>query len=212
MLPKRLTAISSEVKSHLRLRVLRHRERLALIGLGASAARTGSAQGAQAGQLLVQVAEAERGRAELEAAIAASIQADRADLVTAPLWLQPVVVTRGLCTKAILRQRITSINRNLTLLHEALGRALIQSGGGRVEGAGLGPVAEARARAWLPRLGTELEVLGRAFWLTCGPTFFPGSPLSPGWWWDGGSRTPTPTPISARCCTRSESGKAATEW
>jgi hypothetical protein len=197
MLPKRLSAISSEVKSQLRLRALRHRERRALIGLGARAARGGNAEGTQAEQLVVQVSEAERGRAELEAAIAASTQTDRADFVTAPRWLRPVVVVRGLCTRGILRQRITSINRNLTLLHEALGRAVIQSSGGRVDGADLRAVAEERDRmvaslgesalpAWLPRLRTEIEALGRAFWHHLRPNVLPRfsalAGLVVGWW------------------------------
>ena len=61
----------------------------------------------------------------LSAALATSLEADRADFGSTAPWLRPLVVLRGLCDRAVLHHQLQQCRRDLGVCHEALGRAAL---------------------------------------------------------------------------------------
>ena len=59
----------------------------------------------------------------LSAALAASLEADRADYASVAPWMRPLVVLRGLSGRAVLHHQLHQCRRDLGVCHEALGRA-----------------------------------------------------------------------------------------
>ena len=59
----------------------------------------------------------------LTAALANSLEADRADYASVVPWLRPLVVLRGVCDRAVLHHRLQACGRDLSLYYEALGTA-----------------------------------------------------------------------------------------
>jgi len=206
---RRFTAALSEVRLDVNLRVIRRRERRALARLGAAAAAAAPQESAEHGSLLSQIRRGKLRMDELRAALGASHKADLADFMTASRWMRPVVVLRGLCSRAVLRHQIALCRRSLTEPHRALGAAVIQS---RKAGAELPQdlvcaVTDARSDLhsviqersqrllpyggsalpkWFPHLRQECTALGRALWLQLRPNVLPRSPaligLAVGWW------------------------------
>jgi hypothetical protein len=91
------------------------------------------------------VAEARRLRLELEAhstAVTRSLEADRTDYAAVAGWMRPLVVLRGLSTRAVLRHQAARCERELRPLHERLAAAALAEPG--ASGAGVpGTLAEA---------------------------------------------------------------------
>lgn len=209
MSSRRFTAALSELRLDLNLRVIRRRECRALARLGAAAAAAGPQESTEHGSLLAQIRRRTLRMDELGAALDASRKADLADFMTASRWMRPVVVLRGLCSRAVLRHQIALCRRSLTEPHQALGAALIQS---RKAGAALPQdlvrgvtdarsdlhsVLEERSQRllpyggsalpkWFPHLRQECTALGRALWMQLRPNVLPRSPalvgLAVGWW------------------------------
>jgi len=68
----------------------------------------------------------------IELALVESMDADRADYVTASRWTQPVVILRGLCVRHVLRQQRRQVRCELRPCYEALGKtALAEPGASR---------------------------------------------------------------------------------
>lgn len=77
-------------------------------------------------------AEAQRLRLELEAhsaAVARSLEADRADYAAVAGWMRPLVVLRGLSARAVLRHQVARCQRELRPLHERLAAAALAEPG-----------------------------------------------------------------------------------
>lgn len=206
---RRFTAALSELRLDLNLRVIRRRECRALARLGAAAAAAGPPESAEHGRLLAQIRRGKLRMEELGAALDASRKADLADFMAASRWMRPVVVLRGLCSRAVLRHQIALCRHSLTEPHQGLGAAVIQS---RKAGAelpqdlvravtaarsDLQSVIEERSKRllpyggsalpkWFPHLRQECTALGRALWLQLTPIVLPRSPalvgLAVGWW------------------------------
>jgi hypothetical protein len=207
----RLHAQLHEARLDLRGRWLRHRERSALRSLGEEVSRTGAGGSEGLAGLLAEIAEGERRRTALSAESRASLEADCADLRVVAAWVRPAVVVRGVCTRAVLRQRRSLERRALGPRFEALGALVMES-------AGSGPHPGARSRlerdvatlrdelaatiaererwvapfggralpAWTARAGTEAAGFGRAVLRQLRSHLVPKAPalagLAVGWW------------------------------
>jgi hypothetical protein len=132
VLRARTTAIVHTARLEIQLKRAQQREREALARAGESFAATRQLPADAAAQPLL--AEVRRIRLALDAhsaAIAGSVDDDRADFVSVARWMQPLVAVRGLCARAILRHHASRCLRDLRPLHERLGAiALAQPGDG----------------------------------------------------------------------------------
>lgn len=204
----RATAILSELRLDIRLRNARRHERSALIRLGEAAASAGPPDDPDLTQPLAQVRQRGHALDTLRAAAAESLAADRADYMRVARWMQPVVVVRGLCTRAILRHQCWLGRRGLVIPQAAIGKEMADRPLALARHPELvRAVADARARiraileertqalepygrsalpSWAPDLGRESTVLGRAFWLQLRPNVLPRASalvgLAVGWW------------------------------
>lgn len=203
----RVGAIFDELRLDMRERNARREERKALIRLGQATATAGPAD-LDLPQLYTEVREGGHKLDELRSAAANSLDADREDYAVSARWMRPVVVLRGLCTRAVLHHHMMLGRRALAAPEEAIGVAVANRPTvfarhpDEVKAvadarAGLRAVIEERKRrlepfggsalpSWFPHLGRESTVLGRALWLQLKPTILPrGSALvglTVGWW------------------------------
>jgi hypothetical protein len=101
-----------------------------------------------------------------------SYDADRADRTHVGVWMLPVLVLRGVATRAVLRHRIAREHRQLRHRYEALGRNDSTAVPAAQPGAGT--------------LATEAARFGGAFWGQLRPAILPKAPalagLAAGWW------------------------------
>jgi len=204
----RLSAILHQLRLDLREQNARHKERRALRVLGRAAALTGSPDDYNVLELVTGVRQGQHSVDALSRETTASLEADRADYIASAAWMRPVVVLRGLCTRAVLRHRIMLERRALGTPEEAIGtvaanqplafarhpdqvksvvdaraelRRLLEERERLLE-----PFGGSALPNWFPHLHRESTVLGRALWLQFKPNVLPrGSALAGlavGWW------------------------------
>lgn len=198
-----------ELRFEVWLELLRRRERRALLRLGAAAAELTPSRDPAVRQHLDRIRAADLRRAELRNAVTSSLQADRTDYPAVSTLVRPLVVLRGLCSRAILRHQMAAILRELAPAHQALAETLLRNeeAGTRLPAQLAGAVLTIRAQLdtvsrarseriarfggsrlpeWFPRLGGEARELGRSVWLQLRPTVLPRFPaligLAVGWW------------------------------
>jgi hypothetical protein len=159
-------AIWQAVRLSLRIPRLRSRERDALVRLGESIPVV-SAQGRawQAGDAVrAELAAIERLTRQPDAisdAMDRSLEEDRSDYGAVAGWMRPLVVVRGMCTRAVLRHRWSRWRRDLHVRNAALGRAVLAAGSDAVaELAVPGPLA-ATARAASTELARAIDERAR---------------------------------------------------
>ena len=124
----------------------------------------------------------------LDQAIAHSLETDRADYATVSGSVRPLVILRGMCSRAILRNQRHRCNSDLRPFYEELGAAA----GNRPESV---VAAEPRTSAvqpeavpvaWKGRFVDEAKLLGRALKRQLHDRLFPRLPalagLAAGWW------------------------------
>jgi hypothetical protein len=137
----------------------RQQERDALTQIGELlAASTYVPTGDEAQALLARIRRFALERDADSAALATSLEADRADYVTVAGWMRPLVVIRGLCARALLRHRIARCHRHLRPLHERLGAVALTDPGSAPDNLAMsgGPADKARAaRAELESIAAE---------------------------------------------------------
>jgi len=125
---------------------------------------------------------------ELDEAIAHSLEADRADYAIVSRGVRPLVILRGMCSRAILRNQRHRSNSDLRPFYEELG-ATVSKRAERVVAAeprkSVVP-AEAVPVVWNGRLVDEAKLLGRALKRQLHDRLFPRLPalagLAAGWW------------------------------
>ena len=207
--PRRMQAALGELWVDLRLQALRRRERQSLIRLGAAAAASGVPDTGELRRPLAQVRAGKLKLDTLRAAIAASLDADRTDFLATSQWMRPVVVLRGLCTRAVIRHQIVLARRSLVEPHEAIGSSVVQlpkvhavlppellvaAVKAREKSEAISEERKGRLAAfggsalprWWPYLRSETRALLGALWLQLKPTVLPRFPalvgLAVGWW------------------------------
>jgi len=199
----RLQAQVHEVRLDLHTRWLRRQERAALRRLGEDVAAGPANDHTELSEILTQIAEARRQLGELAEERAASLQADRTDLRRVTAWVQPVVIARGLCDRAVLHHRAAVVRRRLVPLYEAAGTLAAERGLSmkqrevseartglarltREREQRVAPFGQTAHPASLRRAGTELVALGRAVMRQLRSTLLPKVPalagLVVGWW------------------------------
>jgi hypothetical protein len=209
---RRLEAQFHDVRLSLRIRSARQREARALARLGRVALSAPKLR--EHPQLAPAIEAIERVQATIAAlrvARVASLDVDRAEFSAVEPWMRPVVVARGLLTRAILRHRIARTARSAVPHYTALG-ALVADEPGLIQRLHLGPylgdtIVTARAdleaaRAerlrrlapfggqvlpdWSARLQGEGAALGHAIWTQLRSQLFPRASalagLAVGWW------------------------------
>jgi hypothetical protein len=162
----RLTAQLHEFRLEIEGRRLRHQERLARRRLGELIATRGCEdEPGDVSKVMSELVEERRRIESFGLELEASLDADRSDLGRVSPWIQPVVIARGICARAVLRHRRAAAERALHPRYEALGAlAASTARGASVELAG--------SRAALERLRAERERrLGAAFGETAHPAW-----------------------------------------
>ena len=213
MLRARTAAMVHTARLEFELKRAQQREREALARAGESFAATPHPPADAAAQALL--ADVRRLGRELDghsAAVARSMEDDRADLVSVARWMRPLVVVRGLCARAVLRHHATRRLRDLRPLHERLGAiALAQPGdwaaaggipgtlvdairGARAEQQTavasrtlrLAPLGGAALPGWLGVVASETKALGQALVKQLRGQLLPRASalagLAAGWW------------------------------
>jgi hypothetical protein len=199
----RLQAQLHEIRLDLQGRWLRREERLALRRLGeAVAGRPREGDGEEVRRLTLGLADGQRRLETLAAERAASLAADRADYAAVAPWMRPIVVVRGMSTRAILRHRSAAARRGLDPQYEALGLTAARSGlavtadlsGTRAALERLHAERERRLAgfegtahpAWTRHAGTEAQGLARAIAGQLRSALVPKLPalsgMAVGWW------------------------------
>lgn len=204
----RLVAILHEFRIEVRARDARRREQQALLSLGRSVALAAEPDDLGVRELVTQVLQGHGKLDTLRRCVTDSLDADRADYIASARWMRPVVVLRGLCTRAVLRHRMILERRAFAAPEQAIGTAVANHPRAfdrhpeQVKAvvdarAGLRRVLEDRKRrlepfggsalpSWFPHVGRETSVLGRSLWVQLKPHILPrGSAvvgLAVGWW------------------------------
>jgi hypothetical protein len=159
MIRARVTAMVHASRLQLQLNRARQTEREALTQFGELlTASTHVPTGDEAQALLARIRRIALAREADSAALATSLEADRADYVTVAGWMRPLVVIRGLCARALLRDRIARCHRDLRSLHERLGAVALTDPGSAPANLMMfgGPAEKVRsARAELESIATE---------------------------------------------------------
>ena len=130
MIRARAGAAVHAARLELQMKRAEQREREALARAGALIAA--SERVPASGEPPALVAEARRLRLALEAhsaAVARSLEADRADYPAVAAWMRPLVVLRGLSARAVLRHQVARCERELRPLHERLAAAALAEPG-----------------------------------------------------------------------------------
>ena len=203
----RVGAILDELRLDLRERTARRKELKALLRLGQAAAGSGPGDFDLA-TLCAEVRMREQRLDARQSALTESLEADKQDYVTSARWIRPIVVFRGICTRAILRHQEVTGRRALQVPEAAIGVAVVNRPAAfERHPEEVKAVVDARAMlrailverkqklepfggsalpSWFPHVGREGTVLGRALWLQLRPTILPrGSALvglAVGWW------------------------------
>ena len=130
-----------------------------------------------------------RGRiGALDQAIAHSLETDRADYATVSRSVRPLVILRGMCSRAILRNQRHRCNSDLRPFYEELGAAAGKRSERVVADERRTSMAQPEAvpDAWKGRLVDEAKLLGRALKRQLHDRLFPRLPalagLAAGWW------------------------------
>jgi len=198
----RLQTQLDQIRLDLQGRWLRRQERRALRRLGeAVAARPCEGDSEEVRRLTLALVDGRHRLDTLAADRAASLDADRADYAAVAPWMRPVVVMRGLSTRAVLRHRGAAARRLLGPHYEALGVAAANAGGGTADvsasRAALERLQAERARrlagfggtahpVWMRHAGTEVQSLGRAIVSQLRSALVPKLPalagMAAGWW------------------------------
>jgi len=212
----RVGAILDELRLDLRERTARRKELKALLRLGQAAAGSGPGDFDLA-TLCAEVRMREQRLDARQSALTESLEADKQDYVTSARWIRPIVVFRGICTRAILRHQEVTGRRALQVPEAAIGVAVVNRPAAfERHPEEVKAVVDARAMlrailverkqklepfggsalpSWFPHVGREGTVLGRALWLQLRPTILPRGSALVGL---GGWQTRTPTLISTR--------------
>lgn len=124
----------------------------------------------------------------LDEAIAHSLETDRADYATVSRSVRPLVILRGMCSRAILRNQRHRCNSDLRPFYEELGAAAGKRSEKVVAAEPRTSAVEPEAVpvAWEGRLVDEGKLLGRALKRQLHDRLFPRLPalagLAAGWW------------------------------
>ena len=124
-------------------------EQLALLRLGESLARSASAHGDGLRAAQGDVAALESVLAATRAAMAATLEDDRADYAVASAWVRPLVIARGLAARAVHRSRLRQLGKERDAACRRLGAAAVESSAPVPDGAAraAADAREARVRA-----------------------------------------------------------------
>jgi hypothetical protein len=161
----RLHAQAHEIRLDLHSRWLRRQERAALRRLGEDIATGTENEDTELRGVLAEIAVARQQLGALAEERAASLADDWADLPRVATWIQPLVMTRGFCGRAVLSHKASVVHRRLASLHEAAGTLAARRG----PTPRLRELAE--ARDWLERLTSEREQRLAAFGGTAHPAW-----------------------------------------
>ncbi len=193
-----------------RIDATRRLEGAALARAGEAVARTWATVD-PAPAAVARVVEARRRIAALDAATSASLDQDRADYASVAVRVQPLVITRGLAARVILRHQRRVALRHLDATHADLGRATLDGTAGLPAAAvphildeaiasaraDLAAAERERAELLAPLGGsllphglatvvTEGSAFGRAVWTQLRGQLLPRAPalagLVVGWW------------------------------
>jgi hypothetical protein len=202
----RLHAQLHEIRLDFRRAWLRGRERAALRRLGEAVAGSGASGGNEELRRLKEEIATGLGRIEaLTVEGRASIDADRADLVSVATWVKPAVIVRGVCTRAVLRHGKAAVRRALRSHYETIGGLAAASPESwyplerevttiRTELARVhvererwvAPFGGTAFPGWSARAAVEAAGLGRAIGRQLRSHFLPKAPavvgLAVGWW------------------------------
>ena len=171
-----------------RLRAVEQRERDALARAGeVIAASIEGDAGAAVEQQPAAVRHLRRRAAELTETIPRSFEADRADYASVSRNLRWLVVLRGLCTRALLRNQRERCQRDLRPFYEELGRSARTPSKSVAAKSRPSPVQpEALPLPAMSRVAVEASLLGRAVKRQLRDRLFPRLPalvgLAAGWW------------------------------
>ncbi len=117
----------------------------------------------------------------LSAALATSLETDRAAYGSVVPWLRPLVMLRGLCDRAVLHHQLQRCRRDLGVCHEALGRAALALSVEQPR-----PLAGEPRPQWLSMLTHEGRALGAAvghqLHSRLAPRVSALAGLAAGWW------------------------------
>jgi hypothetical protein len=202
----RLRTQLHEIRLDLHHAWLRRRERAALRRLGQAVADSGVSCGNdQVVRLHREMQSGSARIAQLEEDCRASLAADRADFAAVAHWAKPLVATRGLCTRLVLRHRMAVLRRGLEPHHVALGELAaaepeywypLEREVTEVRARRESVLAERQRRlaqfgatafpAWGAQVATEALGFGRAVLAQLRSHFVPKMPalagLAVGWW------------------------------
>jgi hypothetical protein len=205
---RRVRAILDELRLELRERRAVRSETAALTLLGRTVATAGDITDSDLLRSLTRVLQEQRKLSALDQGICDSLEADRIDYTGSPRWLRPVVVLRGLCARAILRDQIAQVRKALALPEAEIGKAVVDMGwvlDRYPEQVKVVVHARATHRAvmeekrrllgsfggsvlpqWFPHLRREGAELGHSLWLQLKPNVLPRASalvgLTVGWW------------------------------
>jgi hypothetical protein len=199
MLRARTAAMVHTARLEFELKRAQQREREALARAGESFAATPHPPADPAAQALL--ADIRRLGRELDghsAAVARSMEDDRADLVSVARWMRPLVVVRGLCARAVLRHQAARCIRDLRPLHERLGALALGQPAAWVAAPAeqqtavasrtfrLAPLGGAALPGWLGVVASETKALGQALVKQLRGQLLPRASalagLAAGWW------------------------------
>jgi hypothetical protein len=202
----RLRAQIHEIRLDLHHAWLRRRERAALRRLGEAVADSDVSCGnGEVARLRMEMQSGSARIAQLEGDCRASLAADRDDFATVAYWVKPLVATRGLCTRLVLRHRMAVLRRGLEPHHVALGELAaaepecwypLECEVTAVRTRRASVAAERQRRlaefggtafpAWGARVAAETVGFGRAVLVQLRSHFVPKMPalagLAVGWW------------------------------
>jgi hypothetical protein len=202
----RLRTQIHEIRLDLHHAWLRRRERAALRRLGEAVADSDVSCGnGEVARLRMEMQSGAARIAQLERDCRASLAADRADFTAVAHWVKPLVATRGLCTRLVLRHRVALLRRGLEPHHVALGELAaaepecwypLEREVTAVRTRRASVLAERQRRlaefgatafpAWGARVATEAVGFGRAVFAQLRSHFVPKMPalagLAVGWW------------------------------
>jgi len=213
MIRARLSAMFHAARLDIGIRRARYTERLALTRAGELLAASRHRLPAGACQsLLGEIQWVRREREAQALSLAGSIEVDRTDYGSVASWMRPLVIVRGICSRAILRHQMARAERRLKPLYQGLGTAALAlpngAGGalqvppGLVEAvraarADLASAVAKRARilepfdgkacpSWLNALAVEAHALGSALLKQIQGQLLPRvsalAGLAAGWW------------------------------
>jgi hypothetical protein len=161
----RLQAQAHEIRLDLHSRWLRRQERAALRRLGEDIATGTENENTELRAVRAEISAARQQLGVLAEERASSLAGDRADLRRVATWIQPLVIIRGLCGRAVLYHRASAVHKRLASLHEAAGTLA----------ASRGPMPQRRelveARDWLERVTSERDQRLAAFGGTAHPAW-----------------------------------------